>query len=93
MISRRPTTSIAFGRIVRRCRLSRGWTQENLAFESNLDRTYVTALEAGQSSPTLNTMHSVAEALGLSLEELGRRLDAELTERKQDSSNAADPSP
>lgn len=70
----------AFGTILARLRRERGWTQEFLSFESELTRNYISLLERGERSPTLNTIARLAEALKvgevelirLTLEELQR---------------------
>lgn len=71
-------SSIAFGRVLRRLRTEKGWSQERLAYDANLDRTYLTLLEGGQSSPTLKTIIALCGALGVTLEETGRLLDDEI---------------
>jgi transcriptional regulator with XRE-family HTH domain len=55
----------AFGRVLARLRRERGWTQEFLSFECNLTRNYISLLERGQQSPTLNTIAKLAEALNV----------------------------
>lgn len=42
-------------------------TQEALAFDSSLDRTYISLLELGSRSPTLDTMMSLCKALNVPL--------------------------
>lgn len=55
----------AFGTVLARLRRERGWTQEFLSFECNLTRNYISLLERGQQSPTLNTIAKLAEALSV----------------------------
>ncbi|PLZ02929.1 XRE family transcriptional regulator [Burkholderia sp. WAC0059] len=73
--------SFAFGRALRQLRKARGLTQESLAFDSRLDRGYISILESGRCSPTLGTMISLCKALDISLTELAAE-----TERQQDAS-------
>ncbi len=61
--------NIAFGKALQRLRRKRGWTQEFLSFESNLTRNYISLLERGERSPTLNTIASLAEALDVGVDE------------------------
>lgn len=68
----------AFGIVIRALRKERGHTQETLAFESGLDRTYVSLLELGSRSPTLDTILSLCNALGVSLASLAARIEAEI---------------
>lgn len=58
------------GRNVRRLRLQRGMTQENLAFEAEIDLTYVGGIERGKRNPSLLVMARIAEALSVSLTKL-----------------------
>lgn len=58
------------GRNVRRLRESRGMTQEQLAFEAQIDLTYVGGIERGRRNPSLMVMARLAEALGAELKEL-----------------------
>ena len=55
---------------LRHLRDARGWTQEQLARVCGLPRATLANLESGVANPTLAVMHRVAEALGVSLEEL-----------------------
>ena len=50
-----------FGRALKRARRSRGFTQEDFADVSG--RTYVSSLERGLKSPTLEKVDGLAEAL------------------------------
>ena len=54
-------------------------SQETLAFEAGLDRTYISLLELGRRSPTLDTMFSIAHALNISLTELAGAIEASLS--------------
>jgi transcriptional regulator with XRE-family HTH domain len=51
------------GRNVRRIRESRGWSQEELAFESGLHGTYVSGVERGVRNPTVLVLAEIATAL------------------------------
>lgn len=55
--------AIAFGKILRRLREKAGLTQEQLGFEAELRRTYVSILELGQQQPSLTTILKLAQAL------------------------------
>jgi len=50
---------------VRRLRLVRGLTQEQLAFEAKIDLTYVGGIERGVRNPSLLVMVRVAAALAV----------------------------
>lgn len=72
--------NLAFGRALRELRKQRRYSQEVLAFESGLDRTYISSLELGQRSPTLNTMVSLSKALEVTLAHLITLTQARLDE-------------
>ncbi|MBQ9508027.1 MAG: helix-turn-helix transcriptional regulator [Bacteroidales bacterium] len=62
--------NIAFGKRVALLRKAAGFSQEQLAFECNVDRTYIGTIERGEKSPTLNTIAKIAKALGITKSEL-----------------------
>jgi transcriptional regulator with XRE-family HTH domain len=53
-----------FGKRVRMAREARGWTQEDLAYEADLDRTYIGGIERGERNLALLSLNKVALALG-----------------------------
>lgn len=57
--------SLAFGRVLRERRLAAGLSQEKLALEAGIDRTFVSLLERGGRQPTLTTLWRLAAALGV----------------------------
>ncbi len=61
---------IRFGLRLRELRHSRGLSQEQLAYEAGLDRTYVSSCERGRRNIGLVNIHRLAAALGVSPEEL-----------------------
>lgn len=58
-----PALQQAFGFVLRQSRIAAGLSQEKLALESELDRTFVSLLERGLRQPTLSTIFSLASAL------------------------------
>lgn len=50
---------------VRKLRTERGWSQEQLAFETGLDRTYISGLERCVWNVALDNVHKVATALNV----------------------------
>lgn len=52
-----------FGEWVRRARKARGWTQEELAGEAGVDRTYIGGVERGERNVALLNMNKIALAL------------------------------
>lgn len=53
----------AFGEVLRECRESARLSQEALALDADLDRTYVSLLERGLRQPTLETLFALAKVL------------------------------
>jgi transcriptional regulator with XRE-family HTH domain len=58
------------GRNVRRLRQQKGLTQEELAFEAEIDLTYMGGIERGRRNPSLMVMVRIAEALSVPLAKL-----------------------
>ena len=56
-----------FGKRVREARLERGLSQEALAHEARLDRTYIGGVERGERNVSLINIHKIANALGVSV--------------------------
>lgn len=53
------------GRNVRHYRKLRGLTQEQLALEVEMERSYVSDLERGTRNPSVRALGRLAEALGI----------------------------
>lgn len=60
----------AFGEVLKSVRKKAGMSQEELAHNSSLDRTYISLLERGKRKPTINTVFSIAKALQILPNEL-----------------------
>jgi transcriptional regulator with XRE-family HTH domain len=61
-----------FGGNVRRLRLGQGLTQEQLAFEAEIDLTYLGGIERGRRNPSLLVITRLATALHVAPDELLR---------------------
>jgi transcriptional regulator with XRE-family HTH domain len=59
-----------FGSTVRRRRLARGFTQEQLAELANLHVNSISFIERGLVPPALDTICLIADALGLKVSDL-----------------------
>jgi len=59
-----------FGDKLRELRKKRGLSQEELADEAGLHRTYIGGVERGERNPTLTTLKRLADALHLRIDEL-----------------------
>lgn len=73
--SRIPALVEALGKEVAERRLELGFTQQDLARFSGLDRPYISLLEVGRKQPTLSVLFLLALGLGLTLEELAGRVE------------------
>ncbi|WP_254510218.1 helix-turn-helix domain-containing protein [Anatilimnocola floriformis] len=51
---------------LRKARKAAGVTQEQLAFDAEIDRTYVSQLENDKKSPTIDVFFRICDALGIS---------------------------
>ena len=60
---KRDKTLAAFGRNVAKVRSERGLSQENLAEQANLDRTYVSGIERGVRNPGIKVVIRLAHGL------------------------------
>ena len=65
-----PTPEQALGLVIRNRRKMRGWSQEDLGFESGLHRTYIGVLERGEKNISLRNLILVASTLGTKASEL-----------------------
>lgn len=60
----------AFGKTLKTLRTEHGLSQYALAFATGLDRSYISLLERGLRSPTLDTMVSLAGAMNIAISDL-----------------------
>lgn len=61
---------VAFGHAVRKYRMARNLSQEKLAEEADIHRTYIGDVERGIRNVALINMSRIAAALGVPLSEL-----------------------
>jgi len=71
---------IAFGQILRQCRKNKNISQEKLAQESSLDRTYISLLERGLRQPSLTSILQISRALNVPSSELISKVEVMLNE-------------
>ncbi len=62
-----------FGKRVRELRKERGLSQVELAAKVGIDRSYMGFLERGERNPSLEVIAKIAEALGVTPDELLKR--------------------
>lgn len=57
---------------LRRLRVRRGLSQDGLAADSNVDRSYLGRLERAQENPTIGVLERIADVLGAEMIEFFR---------------------
>ena len=70
-----PRIQKSFGERVRTLRILKGFTQESLAHESGLDRSYIGQVERGARNISLANIEAIARALNLPISELMQGVD------------------
>lgn len=55
---------------VRRLRVARGLSQERLAYDAGVDRSYLGGVERGEENPTVDVLDRLAAQLGCRLSQL-----------------------
>jgi len=81
--TRAPTAEESFGKVLRELRQERGFTQEDLAFESGFHPTYIGLLERGKKSPSLRTIMRLAAALNTHGSEILRLVETRLKRKSR----------
>lgn len=73
-----PRLQNTFGQVLKELRNENDLSQQQLAFDSELDRTYISLLERGLRLPTLGTIFKLAEVLKLSPSDMVTRVEKSL---------------
>ena len=68
---------ILIGQNIRRIRKEKGWSQERLAHESDVDRTYLGYVENGKHNVSIFLLFDLAEALDVEIHQLIHILDSD----------------
>lgn len=63
---------------VRRIRIAKGVSQERLAFDANVDRSYLGGMERGEHNPTVDVLERIAVVLAVPLKELFTDYDPDI---------------
>ena len=61
---------VALGQAIRRARIDRQISQEELAHRSEIDRAYMSSIERGQQNPGFVSVARVAAAMDMTVAEL-----------------------
>lgn len=62
--------NVQLGMRIAYLRKQKGWSQEVLSFESDINKNYLSDLERGRRNPSLKVLNRVAIAFGIDLETL-----------------------
>ncbi len=65
---------IIFGQVLRSLRKEKSVSQERLALEAGLDRSYISKLETGVYQPSMSTLFSIAEVLDVEPSEIVKQV-------------------
>ena len=60
---------------LRKAREAAGMTQERLAFAANIDRSYISQLENGHKSPTVDVLFLICDALEVAPSDILTRVE------------------
>lgn len=69
----------AFGLVVKALRHGQNLSQEALALEASIDRTFLSQLETGRKQPSLLTIFRLAAALQLEASDLIKQVEIHLS--------------
>jgi transcriptional regulator with XRE-family HTH domain len=65
-----PTKTKAFGRALKKIRLRKKLTPEGLSLEAQLARVYISELEYGKKTPSIETVFKISKALNIKCSKL-----------------------
>lgn len=77
-MKKRATDERIFGGVLRELRNRTGKTQETVALDAGLDRTYISMLERGLRQPTLETLLALSRALEITASEIVAMVEAQV---------------
>lgn len=64
-----------FGETIKKIRLEKGLSQETLAFEADIDRTYISDIEKGERNISIQVAYKLALALLISFSDLIKKIE------------------
>lgn len=76
---KRNTVSTAIGKSLKIRRIAADKSQETLAFEAEVDRTYISQIERGVANPSVLTLANLCYALGITLADLFESVNVSLS--------------
>ena len=76
------TANKLLGRHIRSLRIAKGWTQQELGNQADVNYKFLGEIERGQQNPSFQILVKIADALGVELSELFK-IDQEISDRKE----------
>jgi transcriptional regulator with XRE-family HTH domain len=64
-----------FGKVIQELRIERNLSQEKLALNSDIDRTYISDIEKGKRNISLDIIQKLSKTLQISLADLFKKVD------------------
>ncbi len=58
------------GKRIQDIRKSKGWSQEKLALNAGIDRTYLAGIESGKRNATIVSLEKIVIALGVEMRDI-----------------------
>ncbi len=78
----RESVNILLGRRIRALRNSKGWTQQELGSQADINYKFLGEIERGQQNPSFNILVKIATALDVEMSELFR-FEHEISDRNE----------
>ena len=72
--------AVVLGQVLRRLRNERNMSQEDVAFESGVDRSFLSEIERGIHQPSVSTLFRIARALGMTASAVLAAVEEEIEE-------------
>lgn len=70
----------SFGIVLRQLRTSAGLSQEDLALDADVERNYISLIELGKNSPTINVIFKLSKALNIPPSNMIKLLEKEINQ-------------
>jgi transcriptional regulator with XRE-family HTH domain len=67
--------AVRFGRVIQRLRLERGWSIAELARRSGFNKNYLSLLEKGKNTPSLNMLFELADIFHVEASDMLREVE------------------
>jgi transcriptional regulator with XRE-family HTH domain len=68
------------GSVIKKIRLQKGITQEELAWKCEVDKVFIYRIESGINQPTITTLFKLSSGLNISCSDLIKAIENEIKE-------------